>query len=96
MHLHAKERGWKNPSLTALRRKHPALTLTLDLLSVEPRDNAFLGFKPPILWHFVLAALEIEPTSHGLSESVPVRFLSKSSPAPLLEGQLHEHQEFLF
>ena len=34
----------------------PADTLSSDFQPLEQGDNGFLLFKPPSLWHFVLAA----------------------------------------
>lgn len=49
-------------SLTVLRKNQPCQYPDLDLDPPEWRHNKFLLFKPPPLWHFVMAALADEYT----------------------------------
>ena len=46
------------PRREAPQEPNHADTLILDFYLQEWQGNAFLSFKPPSLWHFVMAALE--------------------------------------
>ena len=56
--LKAGREAQTRPSVTPSEETNPATTLILAFWSPELRDNKFLLFKLPSVWHFLMAALK--------------------------------------
>lgn len=58
-----KGEGWNRLCLKPTERTHPADTWILDFQPSELYDNKSVLFRPPSLWHIVMASLGNEYSS---------------------------------